>query len=287
MQRQSRRKNISFFQAPAHSKLAKKKVKYYIISSLDKVFTVFTPSTTRPESLSAFCISNSAIKSNSERIAIMSEFNKFICHQDFKTVLQLAHLLRYHKKRDTLCDHEDLQPVFYAPSSPSQTRRKKSAFGDNRNGISQSCAADRGQPNAYDSAVELFRSSLLPPFKSGSMALERGECMITDSLIDETIESLVGELRIYVDIKKERTTHQGLFSGPTSNEGDCVNFLDNKPSWASDVDDDGKSNPVPEKFSKAQTDILTGWMIAHKVRMIIRLCRCHVAGTECLIDTLR
>lgn len=186
----------------------------------------------------------------------MSQFNKFICHQDFKTVLQLAHLLRYHKKLDTICDHEGLQPVFCAPSSPSQTRRKKSAFGDNRNEISQSCVVDRGQPSAYDSAAELFRSSLLPPSKSGSIALERGECMITDSLIDETIESLVGELRFYLDIKKER---------------DCVNFLDTKPVWASDVDDDGKSNPVPDKFSKAQTDILTGWMIAHRVRMLFQL----------------
>ena len=190
----------------------------------------------------------------------MNDFNKFICHPDFKTVLQLADLLRYHKaKLDCLRDSEALQPSFSVPSS-SQPRMKKSALEITRNR-----GVDKRESNAYEDAADLLRSSLLPSFNSRSIAIERGECIITDSLIDETIESLADELRFYLDIKKQRRA-------PISNEG-CANFLDTKL----DVKGEDKSKPVADKFSKVQSDILTDWMIAHKVRDDVRaFFSCHV-----------
>lgn len=189
----------------------------------------------------------------------MSNFDNFIRHADFRRVLQLADMLRYQKaKLENLRGHEGIQPI-YAPSSPSQTRKKKSAFGGSRSEISQCREVGIRESNVYDNAAELLRVSLLPPSNSGSIAMERGECIITDSLIDETIESLADELRFYLDIKKQRIAHRGSqFSDPISNEGDTMNFA---------VDE--KRNPVADKFSKMQTDLLTDWMIAHKVRVVV------------------
>ncbi len=197
----------------------------------------------------------------------MSDFKKFICHPDFKTVLQLADLLRFHKaKLDCLRDHEGLQSSFSAQSSPSQPSIQKSASGDSRSDLTQSRGVGNRESYAYDNAAELLRSSLLPPSNSRSIAMERGECVITDSLIDETIESLADELRFYLDIKKQRRAHQrSHISAPISNVG-YANFLDTK----SGVKEEVKSNPIADKFSKIQFDILTDWMIAHRVRDDVR-----------------
>ena len=205
-----------------------------------------------------------------ERVIItMSDFDKLLRHTDFRTVLQLADMLRYQKaKLENRRGHEGLQPI-YASSSPSQTRKKKSAFGGSRSEISQIREVGIRESSVYDNAAELLRVSLLPPSNSGSIALKRGECIITDSLIDETIESLADELRFYLDIMKQRVARRGSqVSGPISNEGDA---LDTKRVWvgagANAVDE--KRNPVADKFSKLQTDLLTDWMIAHKVRVVV------------------
>ena len=170
-----------------------------------------------------------------ERMNIMSDFDNFIRHSDFRKVLQLADLLRYHKAK-----------VESLRSESSQIHGVDS----------------RESYYAYDNAAELLRSSL-PTSKFGSSAMQRGECMMTDSLIDETIESLVSELRFYLDIKKQRRARAG---SQVFDPVDAVQLLDTKLPWVSGVAVDEKNNPVPDKFSKVQTDIMTDWMIAHKVR---------------------
>lgn len=170
-----------------------------------------------------------------ERVNIMSDFDNFIRHSDFRKVLQLADLLRYHKAK-----------VESLRSESSQIHGVDS----------------RESYYAYDNAAELLRSSL-PTSKFGSSAMQRGECMMTDSLIDETIESLVSELRFYLDIKKQRRARAG---SQVFDPVNALQFLDTKLPWVSGVAVDEKNNPVPDKFSKVQTDIMTDWMIAHKVR---------------------
>ena len=94
---------------------------------------------------------------------------------------------------------------------------------------------------------------------------KRGECIITDSLINETIRGLCDELRSCLDMKKQLRDRKP--SSRTS-EGMGLDALAVKISARRK--EEGKAatkkyNPVRDKFSKAQTDILTNWIIENRV----------------------
>jgi hypothetical protein len=89
------------------------------------------------------------------------EFENFICHADFSKVLQLADRLKYENKEGSQCRHH----------------------GEN-------------DLNSFESTAVLIRSTLITSRWSEVAVLGRGECRITDSLIDETINSLAKELKL-------------------------------------------------------------------------------------------
>lgn len=206
----------------------------------------------------------------------MGDFDNFIRHTDFRKVLQLADLLKDQKAslEGNYASHEFGESISN-PSSPLQTRAKKSAFGDSsRREISGSRGGVGREPNAYDSAADLIRASLIPSSNSGSTSMERGKCAITDSLIDETIESLAKELRMYLDIKKQRRARrvsQDVSEHSFNSDETMVIPETSKPVWmgagvtlkGNTVG--GKINYNPERFAKWQTDIMTDWMVMHKV----------------------
>ena len=94
----------------------------------------------------------------------MDNFENFIRHADFGKVLQLA------------------------------DRLKK--YEINREEGSQSDHCGDKVPNSFESTAVLVRSTLIPSRSSDVAILGRGECRITDSLIDETLNSLANELKL-------------------------------------------------------------------------------------------
>ena len=89
------------------------------------------------------------------------EFENFICHADFSKVLQLADRLKYENKEGSQCRHHGEKDL-----------------------------------NSFESTAVLIRSMLITSRWSEVAVLGRGECRITDSLIDETINSLAKELKL-------------------------------------------------------------------------------------------
>lgn len=89
------------------------------------------------------------------------EFENFICHVDFIKVLQLVDRLKYENKEGSQSNHRGEKAL-----------------------------------NSFESTAVLIRSTLITSRRLEDAVLGRGECRITDSLIDETINSLAKELNL-------------------------------------------------------------------------------------------
>lgn len=214
----------------------------------------------------------------------MDDFEKFIRHSDFGKVLDLAGKLKEQKSRlVTFAEHDGLQDSDSPPSMPLQTKKKKKkkktevlsnraekwldpplhdaaledAWRDNR-------PAGRRRPAAFESAADLIRATLILAEDGDDLAassmkditpprMGRGECVITDSLIDETIKSLAEELRFYMDLKRQARDMPAMQLICRTKSRD---------------DTDERTNQVAVKFTKWQTDILTEWMIDHRVSLL-------------------
>jgi len=218
----------------------------------------------------------------------MDDFENFIRHSDFGKILELASTLKDQKSRlVTIARGQQGPRGASAPSLSLRSRKKKksgpgeyqigAAFGTGREERPQSRMDVNHHTNSFDSAAELIRASLIPSAEEGSDPMVdlmgRGECLITDSLIDETIKSLADELKLCLDLKKQlRVSRQGSrISEASSGDGHGMNYGDTKQvNWkmengGGDEGEDvhGKVNPIA-KFSKWQTDILTDWMIENR-----------------------
>ena len=211
------------------------------------------------------------------------EFERFLRHAEFAKVLELAGKLKAQKSRlVTFADPETNEAT--TPSPPSLTLRaprRKSPRVENlkpthhdltennpnhivtqadfagvrpnsrRGGTRQS----HHMPPNIGNAAGLIRSALIPSTEDDSFdnaegmpsnTIGRGEYPNTDSLIDETIKSLADELRYCLELKMQlREAAQPRFISPSNTED--------------------KGSPLTVKYSKWQTDILTEWMIEHRV----------------------
>ena len=165
----------------------------------------------------------------------------FIRHADFSMVLELADRLKYE------ADMREQRQHGVSATSLLHPRKKTRLLstGNSRRDCSQSRQHGEKDPNSFDSSAELIRSTLIP-------VMERGESLITDSLIDETINSLANELKLCLDLKKQRRARREFFISESMRQQDVQ-------------DDDDKTNQIANKFTKWQTDILTNWMIEHRV----------------------
>ena len=252
---------------------------------------------------------------NDERRESFDEFEKFIRHSEFGKVLELAGKLKGQKSQlATFSDQGGAKggsnPAFLTLRPKKKRHLQLDGSGSDPQALSGSGNVDdnieskerpesrRGVRDSIDSrpafedSADLIRESLIPPNNHGAdsrSAMTRGECLITDSLIDETINSLAEELRLCLDLKKQlRGMARGeelmyrqeskQFNPNASDEqgiyGRDMKYSDRKTTNGSSVNNyeeeeeeesDEKGNMIATKFSKRQTDILTNWMIAHRV----------------------
>ena len=175
-------------------------------------------------------------------------------------------------------------------SSHVRKKNKMDGKGVVSNTISSS---DRPSAKSFSDAAGLIRATLISDDESDDMCevMGRGECLITDSLIDETIQCLAEELKLCVELKKQLRMgasfqQQGSVGISTSASVAAPEETDAKmvPVKMETVDRSGeegeeeggggggvkatkkakgKNAQVP-KFTKWQTDILIDWMIEHR-----------------------
>ena len=122
--------------------------------------------------------------------------------------------------------------------------------------------------SVFESSAELIRSTLMPSTKR---ILGRGECQTTDSLVDETINSLANDLKLCLDTKKEHTAK--------------LERQITESTRQQQIDYD-KTNPIATKFFKWQTDVLTNWMVEHREKPYPTHAQiCELANTCNLLET--
>lgn len=200
-----------------------------------------------------FCTHNST-----NRFSKMDDFANFISHADFGKILQLADRLKHEEETRQQRQHGAFAPALLHP-------RKKTRLLSTGNGHwehSQSCHHGEKDLVSFDNAAELIRAKLMPSAVGSDAVgvfgvMGRGESLVTDSLIDETINSLANELKLCLDLKKQRRVRR---------ESQIAETIRQK-----ERDDGDKTNPIANKFMKWQTDILTNWMIEHRVGLSICL----------------
>jgi hypothetical protein len=206
------------------------------------------------------------------------EFERFIRHQEFGKILDLAGRLKEHRSRLVTFASPDNNSAVATSSSHMALRtprHKSSRLDAERNDLTQASYRDDGEvalsggrprsrrggtpsayhtPHAIESTADLIRSALIPAHddhfdgteRIPSQRIGRGEYPITDSLIDETIKSLAEELSYCLDLKKQlnEAASDARVISPSATEE--------------------KGSPIAAKFSKWQTDILTEWMVEHR-----------------------
>lgn len=208
------------------------------------------------------------------------EFEKFIRHQEFGKIIDLAGRLKNHRSRlvsfaSPENNANDASSLLRTPRSRSSRikdsqsesnelaqRDYSNTIGNRGQFLGQRPSSRRGgsrqsyhSPQSIENTADLIRSALVrspvddldsKSARAPSATIERGEYPITDSLIDETIQSLAEELRYCLDLKKElnKTAANSRIISPPNNED--------------------KTSPFNPRFAKWQTDILQEWMIAHR-----------------------
>ena len=211
----------------------------------------------------------------------MSDFQNFVRHAEFGKILQLNNRLK-HEERMMKEEEEPSRLVRFSTEPLMKPRKKKmrlltssaggntllSTTSEDDDHVTTFNTIDPGS-SSYDGAAELIRKTLLVPSpndgssRAAISVVRRGESLVTDSLIDETINSLISELKLCLDLKEQRrarTSRQTTVTMPESMA------LSPQQLIAKDVDGGSatRTNHSASKFSKWQTDVLTNWMIEHR-----------------------
>ena len=202
----------------------------------------------------------------------MSDFQNFVRHAEFGKILQLNDRLK-HEERMMKEEEEEPSRLVRFSTAPSMKPRKKMRWltsSDGGNTLLSTTSEDDDHvttfntidpgSSSYDGTAELIRKTLLVPSpndgssRAAISVVRRGESLVTDSLIDETINSLISELKLCLDLKEQRRAR-------TSRQMTAPQQL-----IAIDVDGGSatRTNHSASKFSKWQTDVLTNWMIEHR-----------------------
>jgi len=213
---------------------------------------------------------------------IDSNYNKLLRHASFGKVLELASALKQQQSQLAAVAQGQAEPLA-GVSQQAPTTSKKVKLESDGSSHSQNIGWDRELE--FDSAAELIRTTLIPNEVGSDITLSRGECAITDSLIDETIQSLADELKMCLDLKKQLKK-----SGPISRQGSQISqsssfgaavmpqqrrvvpsIQESETAVATSNKGKGKKKkggtekpPPGMKFSKWQTDVLTEWMILNR-----------------------
>lgn len=196
----------------------------------------------------------------------MSDFENLIHHAEFGKILQLADRLK--REEQGMTEEPRLFRFSNASTSSMKPRKKTRWLASNSGDTLLSMSDDR---SPYDGAAEFIRETLVPSPNYGSAQaislVGRGKGLVTDSLINETINALISELKLCLELKEQRRAHAGQGEGQTATMTESM-AMAISPQRVNAADIDGRSgaktNSVAGKFSKCQTDILTKWMIEHR-----------------------
>jgi len=211
----------------------------------------------------------------------MSDFQNFVRHAEFGKILQLNNRLK-HEERMMKEEEEPSRLVRFSTEPLMKPRKKKmrlltssaggntllSTTSEDDDHVTTFNTIDPGS-SSYDGAAELIRKTLLVPSpndgssRAAISVVRRGESLVTDSLIDETINSLISELKLCLDLKEQRRARTSRQTTATMPESMALS-----PQQLIAIDVDGgsatRTNHSASKFSKWQTDVLTNWMIEHR-----------------------
>lgn len=217
-----------------------------------------------------------------------NEFERFIRHQEFGKILDLAGRLKDQRSRLVSFASPDNNAGDAPSSSSLMTPIRKSSRVENAHehsdlhlshgGHHQNADRDdlvgtrpssrRGgtrdsycTPSSIESAADMIRSAMIPSFDTGAFAtdgaessqprtVQRGAFPITDSLVDETITSLAQELRYCLELKKQ------LSEAAT----------DSRIISPSNTETGSPTAPrYSERYSKWQIDTLQEWLLEHRL----------------------
>ena len=137
-----------------------------------------------------------------------NDFDNFIKHDDFGKVLELAAALKQMQAATiALADgQKGTNDKNSLPDSDSLHVRKKNKMDGKSSVVTNTTpSSDRPSAKSFSDAAKLIRGTLISDDDSDDMCdvMGRGECLITDSLIDETIQCLAEELKLCVELKKQ------------------------------------------------------------------------------------
>lgn len=174
---------------------------------------------------------------------LMSEFERFIGHENFGFFLFLAFTIK--AVRQCLITRTD----------PSESE------------ILLSLGQRQGEDELMHT-VRFIQSSLIPPLLDGDRKfipnvhfVPRGEFKATDSLIDESIGILKSEFEKYMRWYSDAASSPSL----VNSSGRALRIKRSKPNNnAKDGNKTTESEAIAVKYSKFQTDVLNNWMIEHK-----------------------
>lgn len=224
--------------------------------------------------------------------------NEFIRHDDFGKVLELAAALRHMQAATiALADGQKGTNDNNSLSNGDSLHVRKKNKMEGKGGVTNTISSSDNQPSAksFSDAAGLIRATLISDDESDDMCevMGRGECLITDSLIDETIQCLAEELKLCVELKKRlrmgasfkqqggvgvSTSASVAVPQPKSEETDAkmVPVKMETVDRSGEEEEDGGgggvkatkkakgTNAQVPKFTKWQTDILIDWMIEHR-----------------------
>jgi len=227
-----------------------------------------------------------------KREGSLDEFEKFILQDEFEKVLELAGKLKDQKDwldsmtsdNQGLPDSSNLRSLSTRPTGCMSEAKKQGAGcrpscrGASLYDVKEMPGVRRDDEKSHDdfpveNAASFIRRNLAGVDGINSSAISRGKYEITDSLIDETINSLTKELKMCLDLKHRlRETNLQEYISRSHCEVDDIKLTNTSRdiSRKDEKDDedgtmfDEKGEPVSTKFAKWQTDILTNWMIEHR-----------------------
>lgn len=190
----------------------------------------------------------------------LNEFDRFVGHQDFERFVELAYKVKVMRHAIALKSiNQNLDQnisAFSNDHSVGDDSRVENRFTKTTNFIRKHTMSEKLDDDGIDSKIM------------------RGVFPRTDSLFDETINALTQEFencKIHYSSLKNKTT---AIEKPSKTEVDISDADQERSVHASRkkqknmTDGNSSKEAIAIKYSKYQTDILTEWMVQHRVSAI-------------------
>jgi hypothetical protein len=178
---------------------------------------------------------------------------------------------------DIMLQHQDFAQLLTLAVKVKQARLQAYATGTNgTGGTGQGGAAKTRQastalePSEVIAAVSRLQDQLLAAGPNNDditsrRVIPRGVYPITDSIMDDSLETLQNELdRCYRCLEQQGEYGKAATNAMATTEPTSAAIVTNKKTKAQKKGGRGKKEAIAVKYSKWQTDILMNWMIENK-----------------------